>query len=77
MPIYDYTCKKCNHTFDALVTKSSEVLCPTCGGAELERLVSAPHPPGRSAAIIAKNRAAAEREGHLCNYKRVNGRIVD
>jgi putative FmdB family regulatory protein len=77
MPIYDYTCKKCGHSFEALVTGSMKAACPSCGSAQLKKGVSAPVAPGRSASIIARGRVAAERAGHLSNYKRRGGRVVD
>ena len=44
MPIYEYACKSCGHTLDALQKISDEPLtdCPACGAAELKRLISAP-----------------------------------
>ena len=44
MPIYEYACKKCDHTLDALQKMSDEPLveCPSCGEPELRRLISAP-----------------------------------
>ncbi len=44
MPIYEYACKSCNHTLDALQKMSDEPLveCPDCGKPELKRLISAP-----------------------------------
>ncbi len=44
MPIYEYLCKKCDHTLDALqkITDSPLVDCPSCGEAALKRLLSAP-----------------------------------
>ncbi len=44
MPIYEYACKKCGHTLDALQKMSDDPLrdCPDCGEAELKRLISAP-----------------------------------
>ncbi len=44
MPIYDYECKKCGHSFDALQKLGEEPLakCPECGKAGLEKLVSTP-----------------------------------
>lgn len=45
MPIYEYACKQCGHTFDALQKMSDEPLrdCPDCGEPELRKLVSAPN----------------------------------
>jgi putative FmdB family regulatory protein len=44
MPIYEYACRKCNHTLDALQKMSDAPLveCPACGEPELRRLISAP-----------------------------------
>jgi len=44
MPIYEYACKNCDHTLDALQKISDEPLvdCPECGKPELRRLLSAP-----------------------------------
>lgn len=77
MPLYDYTCKKCGHTFELLVTSGSEPACPHCGSDRLQQLIGAPAAPGRSAAIIAAGRARAAKAGHTTNYKRLNGKIVD
>ncbi|MCU0606440.1 MAG: zinc ribbon domain-containing protein [Candidatus Edwardsbacteria bacterium] len=43
MPIYEYECRGCGKRFSVLVLKSGsavETRCPTCGGADLERLMS-------------------------------------
>lgn len=44
MPIYEYACKSCDHTLDALQKMSDDSLveCPECGKRELKRLISAP-----------------------------------
>ena len=44
MPIYEYACKNCEHTLDALQKISDEPLvdCPECGEPALRKLVSAP-----------------------------------
>ena len=44
MPIYEYACKKCDHTLDALQKMSDDSLveCPECGEPALKRLISAP-----------------------------------
>lgn len=77
MPLYDYTCKNCDRSFELLVMSSTVPACPTCGGTRLTRLLSAPSAPGTSAATIAAGRARAAKGGHTSNYKRVNGKIVD
>ena len=44
MPIYEYACKDCNHTLDALQKMNDDALrdCPECGEPTLKRLLSAP-----------------------------------
>ncbi len=44
MPIYEYACKNCDHTLDALQKMDEDplVYCPSCGEAELKKLISAP-----------------------------------
>jgi putative FmdB family regulatory protein len=45
MPIYEYACRKCDHTFEALVQNGEAVACPSCQAKELERLLSLPARP--------------------------------
>jgi putative FmdB family regulatory protein len=45
MPLYEYTCKKCDHAFETLVFDGEEVECPECHGTRLERLLSVPAKP--------------------------------
>jgi len=44
MPIYEYACKNCDHTLDALQKMNEDplVFCPSCGEAGLKKLISAP-----------------------------------
>ena len=44
MPIYEYECTNCDHTFDELQKMSDEHLvdCPSCSAPKLARLLSAP-----------------------------------
>lgn len=44
MPIYEYACKQCDHTLDALQKMSDDPLidCPACGEATLRKMLSAP-----------------------------------
>ncbi len=43
MPLYEYQCKKCKHTFEKIQSFSDKPVkkCPKCGGA-VEQLISAP-----------------------------------
>jgi putative FmdB family regulatory protein len=43
MPIFDFRCAGCGHEFEKLVLRSSAAVeCPSCGGTELEKLISMP-----------------------------------
>jgi len=44
MPIYEYACKECEHSLDALQKIADALLvdCPACGRPSLKRLLSAP-----------------------------------
>jgi len=44
VPIYEYACKQCDHTLDALQKMSDDPLidCPACGEATLRKMLSAP-----------------------------------
>ncbi len=44
MPIYEYACKDCDHTLDALQKMDEDALvyCPSCGEPGLKKLISAP-----------------------------------
>ena len=77
MPLYEYKCKKCSRIFELLVMSSTVLRCSSCGSNALQQLISAPTAPGKSAGIMARGRTRAAKEGHLCNFKRSNGRIVD
>lgn len=68
MPLYDFRCNTCNKTMELLAKPEHTPGCPECGDA-MEKLVSCPAAPGKSAAIIASGRAQAAKEGHFSNYK--------
>jgi putative FmdB family regulatory protein len=45
MPLYEYTCRKCGHSFETLVTARTTavaVACPQCEGSDLEQLIGLP-----------------------------------
>jgi putative FmdB family regulatory protein len=42
MPIFEYSCKACEHQFEALVLKQTVPACPKCGAKDLEKLLSLP-----------------------------------
>ncbi len=45
MPIYEYACESCQHTFDVLQKMAAAPLsdCPECGKPALKKLLSAPN----------------------------------
>jgi putative FmdB family regulatory protein len=45
MPMYEYVCRSCEHTFETLVFDGEQVECPECHGEQLERLLSLPGRP--------------------------------
>jgi putative FmdB family regulatory protein len=40
MPIYEYACKACGHSFELLVFKGLEPNCPACRAQEVEKVFS-------------------------------------
>ena len=40
MPLYEYSCRGCGHSFEALVRSQDTPACPSCGATDLERLIS-------------------------------------
>jgi len=69
VPIFDFRCRRCEHTFEAiLLSRDEEVRCPTCDSPEIVKLVSPIAPPPQSQALVKQARAQAAREGHFSNY---------
>ncbi|MBP6631821.1 MAG: zinc ribbon domain-containing protein [Kofleriaceae bacterium] len=42
MPMSDFECEKCHHTFEENVRLGDPATCPKCGAAECTRLMGAP-----------------------------------
>jgi putative FmdB family regulatory protein len=57
MPIYEYRCRGCETTFEALVRGDGNVTCPHCGSSSLNRLISVP---------FVSSGQTARRAGHTC-----------
>jgi putative FmdB family regulatory protein len=54
MPLYEYTCQKCQHAFETLVFGDDEAVeCPECHGKKVERLLSLPGRPRVSSGSAA------------------------
>ena len=46
MPIYEYRCEPCDHTFETLIRGQGDTAhCPECGGVELRKQFSVPAAP--------------------------------
>jgi putative FmdB family regulatory protein len=41
MPVYEFRCRACDAGFEVLVRGTDVPVCPSCGGSDLERLLSA------------------------------------
>jgi putative FmdB family regulatory protein len=72
MPIYEYHCPACDAQFEMLVRSTTIPACPQCGSTTLDKCVTAPQAPGKSAAIIKSGRKAAAAEGHFSNYSKAD-----
>jgi putative FmdB family regulatory protein len=43
MPLYEYHCEPCDHTFETLIRGTSDLArCPHCGSVEVDKLLSVP-----------------------------------
>jgi len=43
MPIYEYHCEPCDHTFETLIRTDRDVArCPSCGGLDVSKQLSVP-----------------------------------
>lgn len=44
MPLYEYKCRKCEHSFEALTSSRTAVavVCPQCASEELDQLIGLP-----------------------------------
>lgn len=43
MPIYEYQCQECGAGFEVLVRGHEVIVCPHCGSASLQKLLSTPN----------------------------------
>jgi putative FmdB family regulatory protein len=58
MPIFEYACQHCAHTFEALVRSSTVPACPHCHSTQLDKQLSVVGRVGGSAAREAPFAAA-------------------
>lgn len=68
MPIYDYSCRVCEHRFEALIRASVVPSCPECGSGDVERLLSLPAVRSESTRQQAL-RAAKQRDARQANER--------
>jgi putative FmdB family regulatory protein len=70
MPLYEYECKSCGQTIEALVRTDEEpVACPECGSQGIEKLFSVPAAPS----VKAKSSLPMASEGPSCGAPRCCG----
>jgi len=41
MPLFEYACRGCGHQFEYLTREGQSPSCPSCSGADLQKLFSA------------------------------------
>lgn len=70
MPLYSYRCGECDKESEILMRSSDTAVCPFCGSAKMEQLISRVAPELKSDGIKKAWRAQAAREGHLSNVGR-------
>ena len=62
MPLYDFRCKGCGAEFEALVRPPAAPACPSCAGADLERLQSSFSFSVRSEGLSPAARRAVQKQ---------------
>ena len=69
MPIYEFLCKKCGERFETLVSVGGEknVACTSCGGKDLEKLISAFGIGGGSSKLKSSSNACSTCSATSCD----------
>ncbi|MFN8580298.1 MAG: FmdB family zinc ribbon protein [Gemmatimonadaceae bacterium] len=77
MPLFDFTCRGCDRTFEVLVRGREAPACPTCGGTDLEKQLSLPGVQSEATRALAMTAAkkrdkaqATERAQEQLRYER-------
>jgi putative FmdB family regulatory protein len=73
MPIYEFSCRGCQQQFETLVRTGDTAECPSCGGQELDRVVSlfaVSSETTRSGALAAGRRRASKIAGEKAHAQR-------
>jgi len=61
MPIYEYSCRACDHEFEEFVRGDETPACPSCQSEDLERLLSLPRVHSQSTKDLSQ-KAAKKRD---------------
>jgi putative FmdB family regulatory protein len=61
MPIFDYNCRACGKTFEALIRRDATPACPSCQATDVEKLLSLPAVKSDATRSLAM-RAAKKRD---------------
>lgn len=74
MPLYDYECRTCGHEFELLVRTGDTPACASCGGTDLERLlsgfaVSSEHTRALNLAAGRRARAKDQKDKAMAQYE--------
>lgn len=62
MPLYDFRCRACGATFEALVRPSHPPACPSCASVDLERVLSTGSVSMRSGGLSNAARRAVQKQ---------------
>ncbi|MGC8798546.1 MAG: FmdB family zinc ribbon protein [candidate division WOR-3 bacterium] len=70
MPIYEYSCCSCHHTFEELILRADDekkLVCPRCGSGKLNRLFSAFGVAGAEKNVKSTNSGCSSCSSHNCS----------
>ncbi len=70
MPLYDFHCGRCGEEFERLVRAGDIVDCPSCGGRDVERLLST------FALSTEERRAAAARQSRKLQIAKNRDKVI-
>ncbi len=70
MPMFDFVCTSCQHSFEALVRGSQVPACPACGSEALEKQIALP--AIKTSATHGMAMAAAKRRDKAQGQERVH-----
>jgi putative FmdB family regulatory protein len=68
MPLYDYACPQCEHTFETLVFNDGETVeCPQCQSREVQRQLSMPAKPRTETPLPTACQSSGPPCGSMCS----------